>query len=478
MCPRYRPAGVAQPRGPVLKNLLAGLLPRALWLAAYFLTMDTPPPPPPPPVPPAPPPLPPAPPPGPAVTEKIAAAFRNVNWQQLAGDFKTFGRRFVTGDFALIKPEPHEAPATAGQPPRMGALMVWRRALLFMACVFTVGLLLKSCFDPHSYRAVSMDNAMQTLEKTSPELTAEQRREQARASVEQEVQTFGESNIPVFDTLLIGTWVTQIASAVLLVLAALRWRELRRSRKLALWGVAIVLVPLLAAMVFPWSALMDFSHLGRQFAGMEGVDAAAVAQQTLLTRLMLQGTMAAMLIAGAVPFFYGLFNGVLRATLAAKTLIPASIVCGWSSLLLALTICVPWFLVLTVVDQFQADALIVIGVVCLLAAPLSLVLKSRRLGASLTPEEATPVVKKARLIFSGLNLTGVLLLVAYASEKGLLNASSLVTGVLQYFANLMLVTVVAVDQLVLLLDRAHRKLAADAAPGEPLRQLGEVIPRA
>jgi len=405
----------------------------------------------------------------------MLAALKNVDWALLGRDFKTFGHRFVTGDFALIKPEPHEVPATSGQPPRRGALMVWRRALLFMACVFSIVLLIKSCFDPHTYRAVSMDNAMLSLEKTSPELTADQRREQAKASVEQEVQTFGETNLPVFDTLLVGAWIAQIASTVLVLLAALRWREMRRSRKLALWGVAVVLVPLLGAMVFPWSALMDFSHLGRQFSGMEGVDPQAVAQQTLMTRLMLQGTMAAVLIAGAVPFFYGLFNGVLRATLAAKTLIPASIVCGWSTLLLALTICVPWFLVLTVVDQFQADALIVVGVVCLLAAPLSLVLKSRRLGASLTPEEATLVVKKARLIFAGLNLTGVLLLVAYASEKDWLSASTIITGVLQYFANLLLVTVVAVDQLVLLLDRAHRKLAADMAPGEPLRQLGEVV---
>lgn len=48
---------------------------------------------------------------------------------------------------------------------------------------------------------------------------------------------------------------------------------------------------------------------------------------------------------------------------------------------------------------------------------------------------------------------------------------------IHYFANLMLVQVVAVDMLVLLLDRAHRKLA-DAAPEEPLRQLGEVLPGA
>ena len=53
---------------------------------------------------------------------------------------------------------------------------------------------------------------------------------------------------------------------------------------------------------------------------------------------------------------------MLRASLATKTLVPASIVCGWGTMLLALTIAVPWFIVLSIVDQMQADVLIFIGV--------------------------------------------------------------------------------------------------------------------
>lgn len=415
---------------------------------------------------------------GPAFTDKFVAALKQVNWKQLGMDFKTFGLRFITGDFALIKPEPHEQPAVAAHPPRMAALIVWRRALLFMACVFSVVLLIKSCFDPHTWRTMTMEQTMEGLEKSNPALTAEQRKTQANTEVDSMVEGFGATNIKVVDALFIGSWITQIASAGFLILAAMRWRDWRKSRLLALLGVAVMLVPLLLAMVFPWASLMDFSHIEKQLAGAEGATPEMIKQQMLITRLGFQGGMAVVLLASALPFFYGLFNGVLRATLAAKTLIPASIVCGWSSLLLAITICVPWFAVLSVADQFQADALVIIGILCLLAAPLSLVLKSRRLGAPLTPEEASPVVKRARLIFTGLNLAGVLLLVAYASEKDWISASEVITGVLQYLFNLMLVTVVAVDWLVFLLDRAHRKLTGDAQPEESLRQLGEVLPRA
>ena len=152
--------------------------------------------------------------------------------------------------------------------------------------------------------------------------------------------------------------------------------------------------------------------------------------------------------------------------------------CGWGTILLALTICVPWFIVLSIVNQIQADALIVIGVLCLLAAPLSIVLTARRLGMPLSPDEASSLVKKAKLKLTGLNATGVLLVLAYFDEKNLVNASTITTMVIHYFGNLMLVQVVAVDMLVRLLDRAHRKLANDTAPDEPLRQLGEVLPQA
>jgi len=222
-------------------------------------------------------------------------------------------------------------------------------------------------------------------------------------------------------------------------------------------------------MLLPWTAMMDFKHLEQQ-----GVEAAALGQMKMTVQIALLGSV----LMSAMPFFYGLFNGILKASLSTKTLVPASIVCGWGTMLLAITICVPWFIVLSIVDQIQADALIVMGVICLLAAPLSIVLTARRLGTPLTPEEASVLAKKAKLKLTGLNAAGVCLVLVYFDEKNLLNASQVTTMVIHYFANLMLVQVVAVDMLVLLLDRAHRKLATDAAPEEPLRQLGEVLPGA
>jgi len=388
-------------------------------------------------------------------------------------DFKTFGQRFFTGDFALIKPESHEQPAVAAHPPRMAALIVWRRALLFMACVLSVVLLIKTCFDPHTFRGVFYDSEVQTLEKQNPTAGKEEIKKAATESTDSFITTAGESNVRVIDGILIGAWLTLIASFVFQVLAAKHWRDWPRSRKYAMWAVGVILLPQLTAMLIPWAAMMDFKHLEGGLAA-QGLDGAAGAAQV---KMGLQILLVFALLGAAIPFFFGLFNGVLRASLATKTLVPSSIVCGWGTLLLALTIAVPWYIVLSVVDQFQADALVFLGVLCLLAAPLSLVIKSRRLGTPLTPEEASSTVKRARLLLSGLNLAGVLLLVIYLSEKDILNSGQIITGILQYFANLMIITVVAVDVLVYLLDRAHRKLANDASPAESLRQLGEVLPR-
>ncbi len=437
--------------------------------------MTNPPTPVPPPVPPA---LPPQPPPlsgaAPA-SDRIVAAMKSVNWQQFGKDLITFAKRFASGDFARIIPEPHEQSGVAGRLPRMASLMVWRRALLMLACVLTSAYFVKSCFDPHTFRSQLEKAQVESQTKLIPGTVSGQERADeikrieagAKAQTDQTVEGLGESNVNVINALMIGLWLSVPVSLVFQILAARAWSDWRRSRRMALIAVAVLLGPQLVAMLVPWGALMDFTHLEAQ--GAEQMTAMKTGIQLIVLFAVLMS---------ALPFFYGLFNGVLRASLATKTLVPASIVCGWGSMLLAITISVPWFIMMSIVNQMQADALIVLGVVCLLAAPLSIVLKARRLGVSLSSEEATKVVAKAKLIFSVLNASGVLLLLSYLSEKDLVGADEVSTLVIHYFANLMLISVVTVDVLAMLLDRAHRKLASDPAPEEPLRQLGEVLPGA
>jgi hypothetical protein len=84
-------------------------------------------------------------------------------------------------------------------------------------------------------------------------------------------------------------------------------------------------------------------------------------------------------------------------------------------------------------------------------------------------------VKRTKLWLTGLNVLGMAMIIAYLADKDFVSAFDIITLVIHYLANLMLVQVLAVDLLVLLLDRAHRKLASDSAPGEALRQLGEVL---
>jgi hypothetical protein len=408
--------------------------------------------------------------------DKFVAAMKSVDWNQLGKDFQTFGKRVAVSDFARISPEPHEMSAVASHGPRMAALVVWRRALLILACVLTALMLLKRCFDPFTFQSAFKDTQIEELKEQNPNAKSSEIKEAAEANTKQFVETAGESNVNIINAILIVSFLTIIAGLGFQILAAMRWRQWKVSRKLALLAAGVVLVPQLLAMLIPWSAMMDFGHLETRVpAGLEGVTGTMSPAQA---KMVLQIFVVAAVLGTAIPLFYGLFNGVLRASLATKTLVPASIVCGWGTMLLALTISVPWFIILSIVDQMQADVLIFIGVLCLFIAPLSIILRSRRLGAPLTPEEATSIVRKARLLLAGLNAAGAILLLIYLNEENLVGVSQTITVVIQYFANLLLIQVVAVDMLVLLLDRAHRKLAADPAPDESLRQLGEVLPKA
>ena len=359
-------------------------------------------------------------------------------------------------------------PAVSSYYPRMASLMVWRRALLTLAFVLSAILLVKTCFDPHTFQGIMERATVNEQKKLNPHATSEQIKqieEGAKQYSAELIKVFGSSNVNILDTLFGGLWLCFIASLVFQILAARNWRNWRKSRKMALIGVGVVLVPELVAMIIPWASMMNFNHLNTQGAAMTSQQMKGVMQLTVIY----------VVLATAIPFFYGLVNGILRASLSAKTLVPSSIVCGWGSMLLAATIAVPWYIILSVVCQFEADALIVTGTVCLLAAPLSILFKARRLGLPLTPEEASPLVKRTKLWLTGLNVLGMAMIIAYLADKDFVSAFDIITLVIHYLANLMLVQVLAVDLLVLLLDRAHRKLASDSAPGEALRQLGEVL---
>jgi hypothetical protein len=401
--------------------------------------------------------------------DRIVTTFKNVDWKQLGADLKTFGERFTASDFAKIHPKPHEQAAVSSYAPRMGALIVWRRALLTLACIFSFILIVKSCFEPHTLGGQIESENLKTWTKANPKATAaevKQAKEQMREQKNEIVKNLGETNVGVFDSLIVGLWISLFVSLVFMALAAKDWRTWRKSRKWAVIAVCCVLGPQLLAMLIPWGSLMTFKHLEAQGATVETVRSTKIGIQIIVLLYVLNI---------ALPFFYGLVNGVLRASLSTKTLVPASIVCGWGSMLLSVTIAVPWFIIFSIVDQLELDALIVLGVLCLLAAPLSIVFRSRRLGLPLTPEEATSLVKRTKLVLTSLNVAGMAMILAYLSDKNLVTGVDIATLVIHYLANLMLVQVVAVDMLVLLLNRAHRKLAADAAPDEPLRQLGEVL---
>jgi hypothetical protein len=404
--------------------------------------------------------------------DKMTAALKKVDWPSHLEAAKVFPRRFATGDFSLIQPLPHESAAVAGLAPRVAAHTVWRRALLVMACVLSFVVFIKHCFEPRTMEASVEENLITELKKAQPDAAKADIEKAAREQAAEQLKIIGSSNVSVIDGLMAAQLLVILASAVLQFMAARQWKERLLSQRLAMWALAVPMLFQIVIMLIPWSSLMDFSHIGPQLEA-RGLDGAAGASQI---KLGMQTAMTTAVITSALPFFYSLFNGVLRSTLATKTLIPASIVCGWASILLAATIAVPWFFILSVVDQTRPDALIFLCVVCLLAAPLSSVFKGRRLGSPLSPSDATPVVKQSKLLFSLLNLAGVAMLVTYLLDKKVVKFTELIAPALSYFANLMLISVVSVDLLVRILERAHRKLAADEAPEEPLRQIGEAMP--
>jgi len=197
-------------------------------------------------------------------------------------------------------------------------------------------------------------------------------------------------------------------------LAAKCWDQHRRSRTVLLrgWMVAFLTPLLLALIPFTWRA--DYSQVNPMQAG----QVSAV--------LSLGGAM--LVYVTLMPAVLSLIPGVLRACLRIKALIPEAILPGLF-LVAATPLYIFLFLVIfTTINQVAGNALLILGVVALVGAPMLYMFNGRTFTRPLrTDEEVAKIgsVQTTVLVIMGI---GLALIVTYAFTAELFGKSLIGTN--------------------------------------------------
>lgn len=236
-----------------------------------------------------------------------------------------------------------------------------------------------------------------------------------------------------------------------LLRAALQWHQPSESRKSLRWSLALAVgIPLLCALV-PWNGMIDTEAL---------TAAGANAEQVKSFKTLIGLLVATALFTKVGPAVIGLCAGVIRASVTLKTMLPESFLPGWTLLAFAPVYGVMLVTVVVLVNQMNGDLLLLAGVGCLIASPMSYVFMAREILAPMAAGAASAQVQTAKSRAIGLYLVGsglVTLWLFENTEVGFLDSMGFLFSAV---GNALLISTAAADGQVSLIGSSWRQLEA------------------
>ena len=188
--------------------------------------------------------------------------------------------------------------------------------------------------------------------------------------------------------------------------ALLFWTRVRLTHRIMLAGWAIgSLAPMLIALC-PWSWWGYDMTPDPDATDLEKLrDAAESAKD------------AAEYLVTLLPIVLSMLPGAQRACLRVKTLLPESILPGWLIVSSAPLQCLMFMVLFVVVNQVADNPLFLGGMLCLLAAPMTYLVRADVLTRPLVTEADHRGLARVRMTMSALSLTGGALLVTFAMTQ-------------------------------------------------------------
>jgi hypothetical protein len=355
--------------------------------------------------------------------------------------------RALTANFQRERAADDERAQLAAHQPKVADplaqdYVAWRRAALWIAGValsISVAIAILERQPAAEQFAVLFASAnQQTLEG-----------EELQRQAAQLAPQIGEGNLAILDGLGDFLLFVKLMVAVLVFLAAKWWMRLRRSRALARWAWLSALVLPLLVSSWPWAQSLDFSQLE---AG-TGINAAQL-KQWVATLL------AGGLVLTVAPKLIALFPGIVRSTMALKTLLPEAAAPGWLTVVFAPFLAGFLLLVLSFMSQVQGSWVLICGVLALSIGPVLYVRNAAALVRPLSAAEVDPVIGAVRGKTMVSNAIGVGLLVWYLIDLDSVSWLMAFHLLLDAAGGILLTMVAISDVTLALLAFSHRQSAS------------------
>lgn len=235
-----------------------------------------------------------------------------------------------------------------------------------------------------------------------------------------------------------------------------RWTAWKRQARTLSWAWLVYFLTPFLIFLYPVAANFDYGDV-----------TAEARQQMQIGAGFLVGAQALVSLA---PKVISLLQGLIRASIATKTLFPGASAPGWLMVIAAPLYMIIFYIFVLLPYHFSGSGLVVLGMLLVISAKSTLVRAGLGLTKPMTDDTARAATKKALSLWMLLLIAGAACIIA-----GLWNLVSkaspltLVNFALSMGANILLLTLIATDILITALDRARgttaeeRRLADEAA---------------
>ena len=251
----------------------------------------------------------------------------------------------------------------------------------------------------------------------------------------------GEKNATLLEWLARAPMLVGCFGSLLVLSAAIAWRRVRLSVQLARYGWLLMFaMPFLLA-VLPYARLLDLDEL----------------EPTLreTVRSAIGAGFALSIFMSVGPRTLALFPGIIRSSLALKTMLPEAPLPGWTVALVGPLYSVFLLVFVSGIIQTQGSFYLLSGVACLTLSPIFYVIHHKNLIRPQSAADAAQLVRSVKRQVRLLSLAGLTLVsifIVQGSNFGPVQLLGFLTGIV---GNVVLLTVVGADFMLSVLRSAH-----------------------
>jgi hypothetical protein len=231
-----------------------------------------------------------------------------------------------------------------------------------------------------------------------------------------------------------------------------KWSSWRQQRRKLFYGWLLFLLVPFVVFVYPLRTI--FEDLGGSSKekllalGVEGAYRQAVMPFVFAMLAMLQ----------LAPKAISLMPGLIRASLVIKLLFPGSSAPGWLMAMAAPLYALLAYVILIIPYQFTGSGWFIAGVIGIVVAQSWLARSGFGLARPMDEHEALAAIKRVRKVYLATMISsGILIIVALGSLVAKLNLrpTDVITAIMKFETNVLILTMIGADLVVTNLDRAR-----------------------